>query len=547
MNQALKKEIIVAVALTAVALGFRLFLALRLPNDEPDDGRVYALIARNILENRTYSSDTSEPFTPTYFRVPAYPVFLAGVYSVFGEDNNRAVRVIQAILDTITCWIVALLAAAWAPKSWDERRRGRVKLAGLALAAVCPFTAIYVATILTEVSTTLLAGSCALLATFALKASRLRRKLFLWATAGLAGGLATQFRPDAALFAGAAGGALVLIGLARVRARRGSGSGEKRDSLARVAGRVLAQGGALSLGFALVLAPWTIRNARVFGVFEPIAPLYANMPEDFVPRGYVMWLRTWVDREKYTADLEWPMENRPIDVAKVPDWAFDSPDERARITALFDRYNHPDAAAQPTPTTQQQPEQPGADQGDDQSDDDDSSDAEEPAEDADAVVGNVALTPEIDAGFGQIARERIARRPLRYYLAVPARRAFWMWFDTHSEYYPFQGDLFPLDDLDHDTNQHLWLPFFMLLTCGYTALCLVGCWVLMVGSGTRRWLVLSGLYIVPRFIFLTSLQNPEPRYVVEFFIVVAAVGAIGLVDLLHRVRERVRPAATVKD
>ena len=36
--------------LILIAFGFRLFIAVRLPNDEPDDGRVYSQIARNVLE-----------------------------------------------------------------------------------------------------------------------------------------------------------------------------------------------------------------------------------------------------------------------------------------------------------------------------------------------------------------------------------------------------------------------------------------------------------------------------------------------------------------
>ena len=110
LSQAMKKHIAILVFVTLAGLGFRLYLALRLPNDEPDDGRLYARIAMNVVAHHSYSIDTEEPYTPTYIRVPGYPLFLAGVYSVFGHDNNRAVRVIQAVLDTATCWLIAWLA-----------------------------------------------------------------------------------------------------------------------------------------------------------------------------------------------------------------------------------------------------------------------------------------------------------------------------------------------------------------------------------------------------------------------------------------------------
>src|SRR6201995_2921227 len=105
-----KKSLAVAVLLTLVALGFRLFIALRLPTDEPDDGRLYARIANNVLDHGVYSIATEEPYSPTYIRLPGYPLFLAAVYKTLGRDNNKAVRVIQAIVDTVTCWFIALLA-----------------------------------------------------------------------------------------------------------------------------------------------------------------------------------------------------------------------------------------------------------------------------------------------------------------------------------------------------------------------------------------------------------------------------------------------------
>src|SRR5438552_9652498 len=104
-----KKSIAVAVLLTLVALGFRLFIALRLPTDEPDDGRLYARIASNVLDHGVYSIATEEPYSPTYIRLPGYPLFLAAVYKLFGHDNNKAVRVIQGVVDTLTCWLVAWL------------------------------------------------------------------------------------------------------------------------------------------------------------------------------------------------------------------------------------------------------------------------------------------------------------------------------------------------------------------------------------------------------------------------------------------------------
>src|ERR1051325_1496833 len=141
----MKSKITIAVLLTVVALSFRLLLALRFPNDWPGDAVTYALLPKNTLHHHVYSSDEQEPLQPTYFRVPGYPLFLLTVYAAFGDDSNRAVRIIQCFLDTLTCWFVAWLALAWSPAAWDAERRRRAMLIALGLAALSPFTAIYVA------------------------------------------------------------------------------------------------------------------------------------------------------------------------------------------------------------------------------------------------------------------------------------------------------------------------------------------------------------------------------------------------------------------
>src|SRR6185369_4437526 len=98
-----RKRIVVLAILLALAFGFRLFVALRLPNDTPDDGRVYAQIARNVLEHHVYSHEEQAPFVPSLIRLPGYPLFLSAIYSIAGHTNNTAVRIVQAIIDTATC------------------------------------------------------------------------------------------------------------------------------------------------------------------------------------------------------------------------------------------------------------------------------------------------------------------------------------------------------------------------------------------------------------------------------------------------------------
>jgi hypothetical protein len=546
----MKKYVAALILITLVGLGFRLFIALRLPNDAPDDGRLYSQIARNVLEHRSYSIETEDPYPPTYIRVPGYPLFLAGVYSLFGHENDRAVRVVQAILDTLTCWLIALLAVAWAPAGWDGQKRRKLLPIALTLAVCCPFPAIYIATILTETCTTLLATACALAGTLALKTANLAKSGGWLLLAGLSGGVATLFRPDSGLFVAAVGFTIVVVGLYRIVFRQNPAEPVSNDVLTgtrrHIFNRTVLSGAMLTLGFVISLTPWTIRNARVFGVFQPICPAQANMPGEFVPNGYIGWLKTWVSDVHYTELIEFPLDQDQIHIEDMPDSAFDSPEERQRVARLLDQYNHPPSAQPqiPAPEAKKAGTDAGSQPDESESDDDESgaADADE-SDDSDKpeepeAKQPVEMTPEVDAGFAELARERIARNPLRYHVIVPLKRVGSMWFDTHAQYYPFEGELLPLSSLDTDLHQQYWLPLFAFLTLLYTCLGLAGLWLMWRDKASRRWLLMLVLLTVPRLVLLSKMENPEPRYVVEYFAFVAAVGAIAIVAGYDRVRAK---------
>jgi dolichyl-phosphate-mannose-protein mannosyltransferase len=494
----MRNKISLYAVILLIALGFRLFVALRLPNDEPDDGRVYSQIARNVLEQHVYSHDNQPPYNPSLIRLPGYPLFLVAIYSVFGHGNNTAVRVVQAVMDTATCGLIAWIVFEWAI---DEERRHRAALIALGLAAVCPFTVIYVATILTEVPTNFLAAAMVLTTTFAFKATVRKKVLLWWIATGLIAGLSVLFRPDSGLFAAAIGGTLMLSAL--VSRRAGPFFTRMRTAILSAA--------LFSIAFCVVLVPWTIRNRRLFHVFQPLAPAHAEMPGEFVPRGYLLWVRTWLDDEKYVGPALWSMDMSQMYVENFPARAFDSKEERERVAALFDKYNHPDGDE----------DQSSADDEDQSSGDDEDEPEEEPEpeEPAQSEEVNVEMTPEIDAGFAQIGRERVARSPFRYYVLLPLKRAKTLWFDTHSQYYPFNGELLPLEDLDYDIHQQYWLPLFAGLTWIYTLLGAIGAWLLWRSRdpNARRWVVLAVLLMFLRLGFFATLENPEPRYVVELF------------------------------
>ena len=513
-----RKQWLLIGALLVVAAMFRIAVAHWLPNDGPDDGRVYAQMARNLLEQHIFSHDAEPPYQPSLIRLPGYPLFLAGVYSIFGHTSNGAVRIVQALIDTATCGLIALLAFYWQP---DQKKKAATGIGALALAAVCPFTTIYAATILTEVLTNFLMVAMFVAVTLAYRNSttegteekqnqKVWKPFLWWIVAGLLGGLNVLFRPDSGLFVAAVGLTLAITGLVRFKKEFGGS---------------IVKGAIFSLAFLIVLTPWTIRNWRVFHQFQPLAPAHGEMPGEFVPRGYYLWLRTWLDDESYIAPFLWSLDTDPIDIDDVPPYAFDSPDEKKRVTTLLEAYNN----EQGTDTNADADSKPDNNANPDE-DKDESDSNDEQTQPESGQKPQVEMAPQIDAAFGQLARERIARHPFRFYVQLPLKRAHTMWFDTHSQYWPFVGTLLPFSDLDHTTHQQIWLPLFAGLTAVYTLLGLAGMWFLW-NSGNfdaRRWLLLVALAIVLRLILFSAIENPEPRYVVEFFPLLSVLGGIAI-------------------
>jgi 4-amino-4-deoxy-L-arabinose transferase-like glycosyltransferase len=483
-----RKQKVIFLALIILAGAFRLAIVHWLPNDSADDSLGYEQIARNVLEQHVYTHLTEAPYTPTLVRLPGYPLFLAAIYSVFGHTNNTAVRIAQALLDTGTCVLVAVLAFLWQP---HQRKKMATAIAAMALAAVNPFTTIYCAMVLTEVPSTFLIVAACIAATLAFREEKLERELRWWALSGLITGIGVLFRPDVGLVT-ASIGVFALVKLFRRQTHRWQ--------------QTILAGAVLSAAFILALAPWTIRNWRTLHVFQPLAPMNANMPGEFVPLGYHRWLKTWMTDAEYLDQLMWDLGKEPVDVEELPDSAFDSQAEQDRVAELFDKLNAPEG---------------------EQADEDEPDNANK---DQAATPGE--LTPEIDAGFAQIANERIARHRFRYYVLLPLRRAHALWFNTHSDFYPFTGNALPLNNPENNRSENFWLPVFAVLVGIYTVLGVGGLVLLAMNGGLeeRAWVLLVALIFTTRLALFSMAVSVEPRYVVEFFPFLAATGAIAIMN-----------------
>ena len=470
------------------------------------DSNGYLLLGRNLLINRVYSIQSGPPLDPTFTRVPGYPLFIALVYFI-KLDSLAAIRSAQAIIDTSTCIAVGMLASCW---ECDRKRKKVASIVAFLLAAVCPFTLRYVPAILSETLSTFFAVALVTAASYALLAQTQRQAFACWAIAGITGALGTLVRPDGGLFFVAV--ITTLIGVSSFGFRVSSLKKLPLKAEGRSPTSVSFCLAIALLAFIMTFAPWPIRNEIVFHRFIMLQPGHQPLPDGFVPNGYYDWLRTWVDDQAYVKPLRWELNYSPILLDQIPAKAFDSADERARVAELLDRYNRP----QTNPPAETMP------------------------------AAKVKMTPQIDSGFAQIAAERRERDWLRFHLRLPAKRATALWFDTHSDHYPFAGELFPLPGRTSFQNGsrsysgYIMLWIFSALVWSYTLLGAIGAWRLWRAGKTlsRIFAILVILIVFTRLVFFSTIDNPEPRFLVQVFPFLSALGGIALAPFVESLNPR---------
>ena len=465
------------VSATLAGLALRLLFIWQFPN-EVADSLVYEELARNWWDHRVYGLFLNGTLTPVLIRVPGYPVFLAVVYLFLGR-SRLAVMLVQVAVDVGTCFLTAVLAASLVPQSLHRR----VFLAALWLAATCPFVAMYTVVPLTEVLVTFLTTAALLLLVRNCQASDAshvvgghRWRVSPWSLAGLLVGLGSLVRPETPLL-------LVAVGLVLFLRWRLPTDWPKLFRAAAL----------IAVGLILPLLPWAARNWHTFHRVQFFTPRYYAMPGDYVPRGFYAWTNTWLVRMRDAFQVFWKLEGDSIPIENVPASAFDSPEERTRVQTLLERYNV-----------------------------------------------TTVVTPEIDRGFGELARQRAARHPLRTYVWIPVRRAVSLWFTPRDDLL-LEGDypVFP------PYSTHLWPPteqweedplgfsvtvFLALLNVFYLALALLALW-------RWRWsssgIVLLVAFILVRTAFMSTVEAPEPRYVLECFPAVLSLAALAWARPAH--------------
>jgi 4-amino-4-deoxy-L-arabinose transferase-like glycosyltransferase len=255
-----------------IAFAIRLYCVAVFPH-VGGDSPVYEKLASNMISARTLSLSDAAPYVPCDIRTPGYPVFIAISFVLFGH-HETPIRILQVVLDVLTCILIGMIGFAIAPPP----HRLKIGSVGFALGAVCPFLAEYTASILSESLTIFLTTLALALAIYALD----NAKRLLWFFCGIVCGMAVMVRPDSMLLIAAIG--LTLL-FAYIRKRSFQ--------------EMFIAGGLLGFAVLLVLAPWIVRNWVSLKKFQPLSARYAEMPGEYVPRGYMRWVRTWIDSSRY--------------------------------------------------------------------------------------------------------------------------------------------------------------------------------------------------------------------------------------------------------
>lgn len=413
------------------------------------DTQIYGEIAKNLVLHGRYALTLgSGQLSPTLIRLPGYPLFLAACFRIFGVGNYAPIVYLQIVMELAGCLLLAGVARRIAP----VRYATAAAHAALWLAVLCPFTAVYAANALTECPT-LFAIALALWSACRFQQQATWRCALLF-TCAIA--FAALLRPD---------GALVALAFAPALFLRAPGA------LPLPARRLLAMAVVCVLLALAPFAAWTARNARVFHLFQPLAPRSATDPGAPATPGWGRWVATWCLDFVSTYDVVWNVPGDIIDISKLPSRAFDSPQQYQQTKTLAAQYN----------------------------------------------ANGYDMTPAIDAGFARLAGERTAAHPLRTYLWLPLGRLADMGLRPRVENLPIDLDWWVYKH-HHVETRFSWA--YAALNAIYLLLGFVG---LLLRPRMAAWML---AYVLLRSALLLTVVPPEARYTLEYFPMLFVLGGV---------------------
>jgi 4-amino-4-deoxy-L-arabinose transferase-like glycosyltransferase len=235
------------------------------------DTDIYWQLARCIRMGLLYEIIEWGDIPYFALRTPGYPIFLAGCHWIAGE-NTLVVRLVQAVLGTVCVYLVYRLTERIAPVT-ERTPSGRLWTAPLiaaALVAVHPYLAMMSSFILSEAvfEPLMLAALFAIAVLWKGRcepaadatnvngtAPKLRRQIVIAMSGGAAAGAALLVRPSWALFLPV----VLVIWII-----------DSRFDRKRMLGAV-GYASLFVVALSLVMCPWWVRNAALYGRFVPTA------------------------------------------------------------------------------------------------------------------------------------------------------------------------------------------------------------------------------------------------------------------------------------
>lgn len=237
-------------ALLAVALALRLaaveWALGRGAGHQLADTEMYSAYADALSRRLTFEFNGDGAL-----RTPGYPAFLALLGKLSGGESLRMVLTVQAVLSTLSCWLVYDIALRMGRggATGAQNQSSEIGFAALACNVFDPYSIVQATLALTETLYTFLQLACLALGCRLLDAAPWRNAALVGWGIGVSAGLAVLVRPSALLLALLAW--LVWVGYSRHRPRK-------------IVAILVA-----CVGFFLVLSPWWIRNWQRYGVFVP--------------------------------------------------------------------------------------------------------------------------------------------------------------------------------------------------------------------------------------------------------------------------------------
>lgn len=227
-----KKETKTLIIILTLAFVIKLVLAFTIHVELRSDSMVYDALAKNLVQKGEYSFEGST----TALLIPGYPIFLAGIYSIFGSDQVF-VKIIQSLFEIISALLFFLISLRLFDKKYA--------LISVTIFSFFPSNILFSQTILTEPLFCLLQMTLLYLCI----CGNMPKNTFLL---GLVWGAAIMVRTSFAL-------SILLIPLYLLIKRKEFFNGNYL--------KVVQFSSLFVVGVFIVLAPWLIRNQTTMGSF----------------------------------------------------------------------------------------------------------------------------------------------------------------------------------------------------------------------------------------------------------------------------------------